>query len=81
MTAADRPRPSTRGGKAPPPALFSLLLLLPAGCTQESATLFGKALFGLMIVSFIVIPFMFWRAWSKGKAAPPHSPARTKEES
>lgn len=81
MTAEDRPRPpSTRRGSAPPSALLSLLLL-PAGCTQESATLFGKGLFGLMLVSFVVIPFLFWRAWSKGKAAPPHAPASTKEES
>lgn len=64
---------ASRGGGA---RLWPLLLLVPAGCTQEDASLFGKALFGLMIVSFIVIPWVFLRAWNRGKQS-----AQRKEES
>lgn len=73
MTEANRARPGAwrRHWSAPCP-----LLLVIAGCNQQDAALFGKALFGLMIVSFIVIPFVFLREWNRGK-----SRASSKEQS
>lgn len=48
-------------------ALPSLILVAScAGCTQDQAGVFGKAVFGGMIVALIVIPAIFYREWRRG---------------
>jgi hypothetical protein len=45
--------------------LAGLPLLSLTGCAQEQAAVFGKFLFGLMIVVLVVGPVVFWREWNR----------------